>query len=96
MLFYFILFFLWPFGKAPRSWDFTKREIMGLFKEFFEHGYFVSVITTSVVLIPKEGCVDDIKDFRSIRLVGGLYKWLTKVLDNRLKRIFSKVISKTL
>ena len=33
------------------------------------------------------------KDFRPINLVGWLYKWLTKVLANRLKEVLAKVIS---
>ncbi|RVW17395.1 Transposon TX1 uncharacterized 149 kDa protein [Vitis vinifera] len=47
------------------------------------------------VLIPKKGGVEDLKDFRPISLVGGLYKWLTKVLANRLKGVLAKVISMT-
>ena len=31
-----------------------------------------------------------LRDFRSIRLVGSLYKWLSKVLVNRLKNVVSK------
>ena len=31
--------------------------------------------------------------FRSISLVGGLYMWMTKVLDNRIKVCLPKVIS---
>ena len=34
------------------------------------------------------------KDFRLISLVGGLYKWLPKVLANRLKLLLGKLISK--
>ena len=44
--------------------------------------------------IPKKGGVEDLKDFRPISLVGSLYKWLAKVLANRLKRVLPKVISK--
>ena len=33
------------------------------------------------------------KDFRPIILVGGFYKWLAKVLANRLKGVLAKVIS---
>ncbi|RVX19928.1 hypothetical protein CK203_004741 [Vitis vinifera] len=36
---------------------------------------------------------EDLKDFRPISLVGGLYKLLTKVLANRLKKVVGKVVS---
>ena len=39
--------------------------------------------------------MEDLKDFRPINLVGGLYKWLTKVLANRLIKVLTKVISKS-
>ena len=37
--------------------------------------------------------VEDLKDFRPISLVGGIYKWLAKLLANRLKIVLAKVIS---
>ena len=39
--------------------------------------------------------MEDFKDLRPISLVGGLYKILTKVLANGIKRVMNKVISKT-
>ena len=67
---------------------------MGLFKEFYEHKKFVrNLNTTFLVLIPKMGDVEDLKDFRPINLVGDLYKILAKVLANRIKRVIGKVIS---
>ena len=36
----------------------------------------------------------DLKDFRPISLVGGLYKILAKVLANRLKKVVGQVVSK--
>ena len=45
------------------------------------------------MLIPKKGGAEDLKDFRPISLVGGLYKWLAKVLANRIKGVLAKVIS---
>ena len=49
---------------------------------------------TFLVLIPKKKGVDNLKDFRPICLVGGLYKLLTKVLANRLKKVVGKMVSK--
>ena len=76
------------------AWDFVKEEVMNLFRQFHETGRFVrSLNATFLVLIPKKGGVEDLKDFKPISLVGGLYKWLAKVLANRLKGVLAKVIS---
>ena len=67
---------------------------MGFLKEFHEHGRFVrSLNSTFLVLIPKKAGVEDLRDFRPISLVGGLYKLLAKVLANRLKKVVGKVVS---
>ena len=48
---------------------------MGFFKEFYNQGRFVkSLNATFLVLIPKKGSVEDLRDFRLISLVRGLYK----------------------
>ena len=78
------------------SWDFVKNEVLGFFKEFHEHARFVKNLNaTFLVLIPKKQTVEDFKDLRPISLVGGLYKILSKVLANRIKRVMDKVISKS-
>ena len=74
-------------------WDFVKGDVLGFFKEFFDLGQFErSLNATFLVLIPKKGGSDDLKDFRPISLVGSLYKLLAKVLANRLKRVVGKFI----
>ena len=76
-------------------WDVVKVEIMGFFREFHERGRFVkSLNATFLVLVPKKGGAEDLKDFRPISLVGSLYKLLAKVLTNKIKKIMGKVISK--
>ncbi|WKA08526.1 hypothetical protein VitviT2T_026242 [Vitis vinifera] len=78
------------------SWDLVKAEIMGFFKEFHERGRFVkSLNATFLVLVPKRGGAEDLKDFRPINLVGSLYKLLAKVLANRIKKVMGKVISES-
>ncbi|RVW89824.1 Transposon TX1 uncharacterized 149 kDa protein [Vitis vinifera] len=77
------------------AWDFVKEDVMRFFREFHEHGKFVKRLnTTFLVLIPKKMGAEDLREFRPISLVGSLYKWLAKVLANRLKRAVGKVVSK--
>ena len=75
-------------------WDVVKIETMGFFREFHERGRFVkSLNATFLVLVPKKGGAEDLKDFRPISLVGNLYKLLAKVLANKIKKVMGKVIS---
>ena len=67
---------------------------MEFLKDFFDHNKFVrNLNSTFLVLIPKKENAMDIKDYRPISLVGGLYKVLAKVLANRLKRVAGQVVS---
>ena len=69
---------------------------MGMFRDLFANGKFVhSINSTFLVLIPKKGGAEDLMDSRPISLMGSLYKLLSKVLANRLKKVISKVISPT-
>lgn len=53
-----------------------------------EHDKFVKRLNaTFLVLILVKGGVEDLRYFRPISLVGGLYKQLAKVLANRLKEV---------
>ena len=46
-------------------------------------------------LISKKNNALNIKDFRPISLVGSVYKLLSKVLANRLRRVLDKLISES-
>ena len=73
--------------------EIVKGRGYGFFRDFHERGRFVkSLNATFLVLVPKKGGVEDLKDFRPISLVGNLYKLLAKVLANRIKKVMGKVI----
>ena len=77
-------------------WDFLKQEIMELFGNFHSQAVFEKSINAIFLsLIPKKVNVVSMRDFRPISLVGGIYKILSKVLANRLKRVILGIISET-
>lgn len=58
------------------------------------HDYHVqSLNATFVASIPKVGPVD-LRDFRPISLIGGVYNIIAKVLAERLKKVISKLVNK--
>ena len=64
-------------------WSMVKTDIMNVFHIFHAHDVFEkSLNTTFLALIPKKIDVVDVKAFRPISLVGGLYKIIAKVLAN--------------
>jgi hypothetical protein len=69
-----------------------KRERHGSFKEFLWK-FQKSFNATFVSLIPKKARAVEIKDFRSISLVGDVYKIISKVLVNSLKSVLGKIVS---
>ena len=69
---------------------------MVFFREFHERGRFVkSLNATFLVLVPKKGGAENLKDFRPISLMESLYKLLAKVLANKIKKVMEKVILKS-
>jgi hypothetical protein len=77
-----------------KCWAVLKQYIMAVFLEFHNSCQFErSLNATFVSLIPKKVDAKEIKDFRPISLVGGVYKMISKVLANRLKSVLGKIIS---
>ena len=59
---------------------FSEGVSYGFFKDFHDRGRFIKSTNASfLVLIPKKGGAEDLKDFRPISLVGSVYKLLIKV-----------------
>ena len=67
---------------------------MAVFHQFYANGQFEkSLNATFVTLIPKKHAAYEIRDFRPISLVGGVYKIIAKVLANRLCLVMGDLIS---
>ena len=74
----------------------VERDVLAVFKEFYQHCKFEkSLNATFIALIPKKNDAYNIRNFRSISLVGSLYKILAKVLANRLKVVLDQLISES-
>ena len=67
---------------------------MAVFQNFHTQAVFEKSLNASfLALIPKKVDAVEIKDFRPISLVGGIYKIIFKVLANRLRRVAHGIIS---
>ena len=67
-------------------WSVLKEEIMEVFQNFHTQIVFEKSLNTAfLALIPKKANAMEIKDFRHISLVGGIYKIISKVLANRFR-----------
>ena len=74
------------------SWDIVKEEIMLLFNELYENAKFVrNLNATFIVLVPKNGGAEDIRDYKLISLVNSIYKLMAKVLAKRLQKVMDKL-----
>jgi len=69
-------------------WDVIGNDVISFVQDFFSTGSLPPrVNTTWITLIPKKSGAMEIGDFRSISMVGCLYKIISKVLTNRLKEV---------
>jgi hypothetical protein len=67
---------------------------MQVLNYFHEMGSFErSLNATFLALFPKKSDAIEVKDFRPISLVGGIYKILAKILANRLRLVLPNIIS---
>lgn len=77
------------------SWDIVKEDVMQIFHAFHSSQKFEkSLNATFIALIPKIVGAYELKDFRPINLVSGIYKIISKVLANRMSLVMDKLISK--
>ncbi|KAM1398237.1 hypothetical protein ACFX2I_015708 [Malus domestica] len=81
-------------GFYHHHWETVGAVVLGMVKSFFVSGRMLEGVNhTNIVLIPKVTNPRNMGHFRPISLCNVVYKIISKVLTNRLKRVLPKVIS---
>lgn len=79
-----------------RYWELIKVDVIRFIKDFESSGVIAKGCNSSFIsLIPKTSDPLTLKEYRPINLIGCIYKVLSKVLANRLKKVLNKIISLT-
>ena len=79
-----------------KFWHIVGSDVTDAVLDFLHSGYMVPEMNyTHIVLIPKVKKPDKMSNFRPISLCNVIYKIISKVMTNRLKRILSQLISPT-
>jgi hypothetical protein len=75
-------------------WHLCGDDVFMAAKDWLQRGYFPSSLNeTNICLIPKCDSPKSMKEFRPISLCNVLYKVVSKLLANRLKKVIHKCIS---
>ncbi|CAI5468614.1 unnamed protein product [Closterium sp. Yama58-4] len=78
-----------------RHWELLREPVMKMIGEFTATGKLPDVANEAVtILLYKKGAETDIKNYRPITLLPGVYKLLAKVVATRMKAVLGQVISK--
>ncbi|GKV02024.1 hypothetical protein SLEP1_g14511 [Rubroshorea leprosula] len=82
------------FNFIKRMWPTIKQDIVAFVKEFWENRKLVKGRNSSfIALIPKKESPQGLGDFRPISLIECLYKIISKLLTNRLRKVMPLIIS---
>nr|GEX44636.1 RNA-directed DNA polymerase, eukaryota [Tanacetum cinerariifolium] len=82
------------FGFYRRFWYLIDNDVYEAVRYFFVYGDILKGCNSSfIALIPKIPDPNMVKDFRSISLVGSLYKIIAKILANRLVGVLGVIVS---
>lgn len=82
------------FSFIKAGWEFLKEDFGSFHSEIHQRGRINEELNASFfTLIPKVPNPVELKDYRPISLVGYLYKYLAKILANRLKSVLPNINS---
>lgn len=61
---------------------------------FHQNEYFEkSLNATFIALIPKKYGAEELRDYKPISLIGGVYKIISKLISERLKTVMGKLVN---
>lgn len=76
-------------------WEILMEDIKKVIQEFYaSQKTEKSFSATFVAHIPKKAGASELKDFRPISLITGVYKVISKLLVERLKKVIDKLVNK--
>ncbi|XP_058784527.1 uncharacterized protein LOC131659337 [Vicia villosa] len=80
-----------------RFWGVIRVDVLKMCNDFYLKGSLVKSITSSfLALIPKTNTPQSLGEFRTICLVGSIYKIIAKILASRLKEVIGNLVSTNL
>ena len=92
-MFYIKLLFSYKFIRS--FWDIFRRPLLECAKFGLENGNLPAIFkTANIKLIPKKGNTTNIKNWRPISLLSNFYKILSRAINNRLKKVANRVLSR--
>jgi len=84
------------FKFIKQFWQLLKPEILRFLVEFYVNGVIPKGCNASfITLIPKVADPQFLNDYRPISLIGCIYKIVSKVLANKMKRVMHLIIHET-
>lgn len=77
-------------------WEIVKSDLVVAYNEFNKRPKIPKGTNSAfITLIPKVNNPSQVKDFRPISLISSVYKILSKLLANRLKKVLPRIIDRT-
>ncbi|XP_020260823.1 uncharacterized protein LOC109837129 [Asparagus officinalis] len=76
------------------AWAIIGEEITVAIEEFFSSGKLLGMVnSTSITLIPKVHCRKTPSDYRPISCCNCLYKFISKIITNRIKTVMGYIVN---
>ncbi|GKA35886.1 RNA-directed DNA polymerase, eukaryota, reverse transcriptase zinc-binding domain protein [Tanacetum coccineum] len=76
------------------AWSIVGKEVCKPIQEFFQTGKLIEEVNVTLIsLVPKIQTPDKVSDFEPIACCNVLYKCISKIMTNRLKKVIGKLVN---